>query len=390
MRILPIWRGSRGLFTSALILAASIGFAQAQQGKPGGGGGGGHTEAATNNLSYPAAHTVDSATARVWNVPEGVLGIDYSYGCDKEEMVGTSTYPNTSCVDESENFLTAEACTAEGAKCAGLSLDRMYWQKVTTNDWWAESIGPSGPQQTSYLDWGDSLEGVTWKTTSNIRVETTPFAAVTPSLVGYQMWHVFAQGPDEQWGVRTTDDGTLRPYVYSSPFAIIHTPAARLNIAKLEEGASTCPTTVPPGGSGFVMTWTGSSWAEAMQLRDIPYTAELNVGGKYVYGYNWMLRRDQIEPWNKAGWWRLTFYTSDASVLFDTPGIPLTPPPSAPSEPPPLAVAPQGMGALAEAETGTLYVPVIDAVNKLTYIDICVAAGASGSGGGGGGKGGGQ
>lgn len=380
MSELRSWPRCRGLFISVLVLAGSAGLAQAQQGKPGGGG---HTEAATNNLSYPAVHTVDPGTVPVWNVPVGILGTDYSFGCKKPETIGTTTYPNTSCVDAAGAALTADACTTEGGKCAGLPLNRIYWQKVNNNDWWAESMGTAGSQRPSYLDWGDSIESVTWKTTSNIRVETTPYTSVPEAMLGFEMWHVFGQGPDEQWGVRATDDTEpLLPYIYRSTIAIIHTPTAHLNIAKLEQGASPCPVSAPPGGSGFVLPWTGSSWTGAKQLRDITYTAELNVGGRYVYGYNWMLRRDQVEPWSKAGWWRLTFYTPDGSTLFDNLDIPKGPPEGIPGEPGPVML-------VAEAETGPLYAPVIDVMNNLTYIDICIAEGGSGSGGGGGGKGGG-
>lgn len=373
----------QSLVLAALLVAGGLGTAQAQHNGGGGGGGGGHTEAATNNLSYPAAHTAEAGTAAVWNVPGGTLGITYSFGCNQPEVVGTTTYPNTSCVDDLGKVLTAEACTAVGGKCAGQALNRIYWQKVTVNDWWADSIGPTGALNPRFLDWSDGLESVTWKATSTIRVETTPFAPVMPVLRGYQMWHVFAQGPDEQWGVRATDQEVPIPYMYQSPVAIIHTPAARLNISKLEPGASTCPAGRPTAP----LTWTGSSWLEAKLLRDIPYTAELNVGGKYVYGYNWMLKRDVIEPWSKAGWWRLTFYTSDSSTLFDDPTIPLGPPPAIPGEPGgPMA----GSSFVAAADSGPLYVPVIDVANNLTYLDICIAEGGSGSGGGGGGKGGGR
>ncbi|MDE3164622.1 MAG: hypothetical protein KGN36_02365 [Acidobacteriota bacterium] len=372
-------------------------LAQAQQGRGGTGGGtgggkggGGETETATNNLSYPAVHTAEASTVRVWNVPAGVLGVNYSFGCARPETIGTTTYPNTSCVDDAGNALTAEACTAPPAgKCAGNSLDRIYWQKVAANDWWAQSSGPLSPVDTHYVDWSDGLESVTWKTSSIIRVETTPFTQfMGPSLEGYEMWHVFGQGTNEQWGVRATDADTPLPFVYQSPYGIIHTPAARLNIAKLNTSLA-CPVGGPPAGSGVTLNWTGSSWSGpglALQLRDIPYVAELNVGGKYVYGYNWQLRRDTIEPVSKAGWWRLTFYTTDNSATFLSTTQVFPPPATA--APPPFALPrPIAMGVLPAADTGALYQPAVDTAYNLTYLDICVTEG-TGSGGGGGGKGG--
>ena len=413
------------LISNNVILAA--------QGVPGGGGGGGggggHTETTANNLSYPAVYTGEAGSASAWQVQEGTLGVRYSYGCDTPEAIGTTTYPNTSCVSSDGNiFYTAEECTATGGKCEGLPVDRIYWQKITDNYWQAESTGPLAPVTVAYLDWGDSLESRSWLATSIIRVETTPFASFIPGFdpatmvcaetdpcqVGYQMWHVFGQGTTEQWGSRATDaaaalatdfssTGRQRgqpgdnflpnaltlssPYVYSSPFAIIHSANARLNMAKLEQGTRTCPDVaggVVPDPSFFVRDWDNPGWSSACTLRDIPYTAELNVQGKYVYGYNWMLRRDEMPSecgsgWDKAGWWRLTFYANNGAVFFDqsNPVLALTPPPLVPASP--LVVV--------AAETGdSLYAPVIDYTNNLTYIDICITAKTGGGGSGGGGK----
>ena len=404
-RTSPSSSGRRRLLISALILAGSIGFAQAQGrgggggGGNGGGGGGGETETGTNNLSFPAVHTAEPGTAAYWNVPEGVFGTDYTYGCATAETVGTTTYPNTSCVDNATGaFLKPSDCSL---KCPNQTLDRIYWQKIPANDWWAQSTGkPGAPPSVSFLDWSDSLESVTWKTKSTIRVETTPFVSAPfldstanntfNTLAGFEMWHVFGQGTNEQWGVRVREEDLL-PYVYQSPNAIIHTPSARLNIAKLSVNTVACPT-APGGTSGFAGAWnpTTKSWEGTVLLRDMPYVAELNVGGKYVYGFNWALRSDSFTG-SKAGWWRLTFYTSDGSVLFENPLIPTTPPPGVAANPTNLAgMTPASrISAAAEADTGPLYVPFIDVANNLTYLDICIAESTTGSGGGGGSRGGG-
>jgi hypothetical protein len=394
-----------------LVLAASMavgGAALAQQGGgggPGGGGGGGGgpgggggETTATNNLSYPALDTLVPS-----NVPEsfppaptGTLGTTYSYGCEPDETIGTTTYPDTSCVSpDGKTFYTAEQCTtstdAAIGKCLGLPVERIYWQK-TANKWNADRVGKLGSKpQADYVDWSDGLESVTWKTTSVIRVETTPFADEGAGMTGYQMWHVFGQGQTEQWGVRTTE--AMKPYQYESPFAIIYTTNARLNIAKLQNGPATCPTTAT-GGPGFGGSWDPTSgWVGLWELRDIAYTAELNVGGKYVYGYNWQLRRDSVPPdVGKSGWWRLTFYTTDGVVDFSPFAGYTTPedivahlaPPTIPVVPAPLSLA----IAPAAGDTGPLYKPVVDTQNNVTYLDICIAEG-TGSGGGGGGKGGG-
>lgn len=370
------------LVAASITLASPSAFGQGRPPGAGGGGGGGHTESAVNNLSYPAVKLGGvSSAATPFSATLHVNGETFSYACDKPEVVGTTTYPNTSCAVATSSgvaYLTAEECTATGP-CAGLTVDRVYWQKILTNDWKAEEVGAMS-EQVAYLDWGDNIESKSWSSTSTIRLETVPFAdysagGPTPAMRGYQMWHVLGQGPDEQWGVRTTDSDTPVPYVYDSPYAIIHTGNARLNIAKLYPEATACPST-GPASSGFPDTaWQPGGWDGACTLSDGGFTAELNVGGKYVYGHNWAIRRETLPPcngtmWNKAGWWRLTFYTSDNGIQFTNSAIPLFPPTLPGAAPAALA---------AESETGALYAPVIDTARNLTFIDICIVA----SGGGG-------
>ncbi len=168
-----------------------------------------------------------------WSTPEEpVLGVHYSYGCDKEQKNDSFSYPNTSCVDnldKPEAYLNAEQCTASGAPCEGedLTVSRIYWQKVNGNEWWADDDGISpGPGYVAYVDWGDALEAVSWNERSVIRVETQPYSSTivgylpwvnscydatsNPAAdckVGLQMWHVSGQGITEQWGVRASDEG---------------------------------------------------------------------------------------------------------------------------------------------------------------------------------------
>jgi hypothetical protein len=372
--------------------------ASGQGNKGGGGGGGGHTEAAVNNLSYPALMIGGQGSAAVaLSATSHVLGTTFSYGCDKPEMVGTFSYPNTTCRNEAGVFIDADACTAEGAACFGYEVDRIYWQKVSTNYWKAETTGtvtvpplpPPPPVTVDYLDWADNLESKSWTATSIIRVETTPFEAHTEGTKrGYQMWHVSGQGTDEQWGVRAHEtDGQLDAvYAYDSPYAIINTGNARLHIAKLLPAATPCPTTNQ--SSPYSGDWVSNNWVGTCRLKDIGFTAELNVGGKYVYGYNWAVRRDALPttceggPWNLAGWWRLTFYAPATEILFDNPGIPTAPPP--PVLPSPFVAtsldAVLAAAATEEGDTGPLYKPVIDKLNNLTYIDICVTGGSGGGG----------
>ena len=233
------------LVSFAMAAPAALG-----QGRPGGGGGGGHTEAAVNNLSYPALMVAGTGSPAVsLSATSHVLGTTYSYGCDKPEMVGTFSYPNTSCLaPDGVTHLTAAACTLENAPCAGLTVNRIYWQKVSTSYWKAYTAGPAmQPITVDFVDWGDNLESKSWTATSIVRVETTPFEdhGLANLMRGYQMWHVSGQGTTEQWGLRVTEDPlTFEPvaaYGYDSQYSIVNTGNARLNIAKLSPTADACP-----------------------------------------------------------------------------------------------------------------------------------------------------
>lgn len=378
-----------GLATVVMGTFLSSSFSQAANGGITGPGGG--EELSGNNLSYPAI-----LTSSLGLPYKPFTGTAFVWGCDRPD----GDYPNTACVDALGAALTPDACVAEEGPCAGFTtatLERIYGQKIISNTWSAATLGVEIADTTpisvpaSYLDWGDNLESTTWKTNSIIRVETTPFADISKlsftklapetTLLGYQMWHIYEQGPDEQWGVRVTNDGNL-PYTYQSQFPIIYTSDARLNITKVAETpGGLCPTDgVKPAGYP-TPAWTISSgigtWTGTQELHDITYSPELNVGGKWVYGYNWQLRRDVFQ--NKSGWWRLTFYSPNQAVAFDpTRFVAMTAAPT----PTPSAGYPAPAVSVTE-ETGPQYTPVVDFANNLTYLDICITAQSGGGGKGG-------
>lgn len=200
------------------------------------------------------------------------------------------------------------------------------------------------------------------------------------------MWHVSGKGTDELWGVRATDSESPLPWVYQSPYAIIHAPDAEISFTKLEAGASACPTMPPsePPLTGLVWDpgshrWSGAT-GDLCLWKDLAYTVELNIGGKFVHGYNWQMSRVpaivcQIADtaWVKEGWWRLTYHGVDPAVNLATVtelGAPVVP-----------GAAPPATAAVEEAgDAGPLYAPVVDATNNLTYIDICIKPGKGGGG----------
>jgi hypothetical protein len=435
----------RKLLTIAVtaLLAGMAGYtadvvaAKGSPGPPPGKGGGGGETTAGNNLSYPAVLFTGSSVTPFFDVKEGTFGVTYSYGCSTPEVVGKFEYPNTSCVSgwnadgSATSFLTAAQCTGvdstwRGATpCAGSPVDRIYWQKETLNKWSAEAtalnVASNGLARVRFVDWGDSIESVTWSSTSILRVETQLYldlsqegrseiddGSTNGTQLGFQMWHSQGQGTTEQWGVRVSEkEGSPTPepkvidkwYGYLGPYAIINTGTATLLLTKLQPGTATCPTT-PYAGPPFTnVRWSDSGWETGCTLAPVPYTVELSVTGKYVHGYNWRMSSlsDPLPAaycgdanWKKAGWWRLTFLPNSdggiAKVNFDD-GVAVTAPTAPEATPEPVvlaAAADEGGDDGGTTESGPLYQPVVDTTNQLTYIDICVSEGTRGGGGKGG------
>jgi hypothetical protein len=441
-------------FTGMLIYSG-IGFA-AKGGIPGPPSG----EETANNLSLPGV-VIGSATTvpHNWTPPASSdLGVHYSYGCDQPESDGQYSYPNTSCVNnlsEPTEYYDASACTDDipPSPCQGLDVSRIYWQKVPVNQWWADDEGtldttPLDPfRSVAYVDWGDALEAVTANERSFIRVETQPYTSLIPGFdptvtyceeaaiaasldaedvckVGLQMWHVSGQGITEHWGVRASDTPNYDSYNYDSPFQIIKSTNARLNLAKMAQGSALCPEAGGNPGEDppLVGDWDPieAVWGGTCRLSDEPFSVELSVGGKYVYGANWRLRDvDMVDTdcpnWLKTGYWRLTFYVpmgvevngddvilTPRDIIFDDDQAPNVAPPASPAEvrtlprssfntalapvdaPPPEAVLLiNGIPVLEEEDPDAddrLYKPVIDTVNNLSYIDICVTGKTKGGG----------
>ena len=431
------WAGFLALLLTFLLALPAVTMA-AKGGEPGAPG----EEGAGNQLSLPAiTDEVQSAVSAFWALPaDSALGVEYSYGCEGTEFSGTFSYPNTSCVDDLMNptvHYTAADCVAEDYEparpCEGLApgdLSRIYWQKV--GPYWSADEEPLALEEdsiayVSYVDWGDALEAVSWTERSRIRVETQPYssriAMFDPTVesceeasnldsgepevdckIGFQMWHVSGQGTTEHWGVRANDADDAVSYNYDSPFQIIKTGTAMLNLTKLEPGEADCPM---PGegeevpGPPVVDTWNGNEWDGTCTWRNESYGSEVSVGGKYVYGYNWPMKDVKElcgEDWQKTGWWRLTFYTTDEAVQFWDELAPTTAPPAVLAyvrelprkefnpAPPPVVVT----AAEEEEDSEALYTPVIvgNQSYNLTYLDICIRTKEQGGGGGKGGGGG--
>lgn len=335
------------IFTLALALAM-LPVSSSAQGK---GGGGGHETTPGNNLSLPV----------IWS--DGVT----------KALRGTFGAP----VFDGESF-TDELYT-------------WYLQQDAYNEWQAQSADWSGtPVYVNWIDWGDNLEAKDWYSTSVVRVETVLYQDLDTAMTGFTMSHLWGEGTSEMWGTNT---GT-----YDSFQATVYSGCARLTIQKLSKD---------PADPEFYVSWdpyTGewvgdvgsallnSAVWEAVEGSTSPlyYSAEVNIPGKVIYGYNWNLRKTG----DGAGVYRLTFSLDGIeghcpvplNTYFDAntqimPSIELTTlawPPKGPQIGPTVAEADPGGG-----------VAVIDVDNNLTYIDVTILA-RSGKGGtsGKGGKGG--
>lgn len=141
----------------ALALTAPLTLAQGKPPGAGGGGGGNpHGEESVNNLAFPAveinaAGPVVSAFFNAASAP--VLGQDFSYGCNVADTSGERTYPNTSCVSaDGKTYYTPSQCQTAVANCSGQAIERIYWQKTTTNDWSSDTSASGLGQNATHLD----------------------------------------------------------------------------------------------------------------------------------------------------------------------------------------------------------------------------------------------
>ncbi|MGE0554092.1 MAG: Ig-like domain-containing protein [Gemmatimonadales bacterium] len=146
-----------------------------------------------------------------------------------------------------------------------------YYEQQTSNTWRAELLDGTG--QAAYdasAYWGDNITVKEWSATRPIRVEIALSATGVGTLTGFNMTYLYGEGPDEMQGT----DGSTAEFV-----PLIYTVGPTITVEKLSG----------PGGS-VVAT-----------VADEPINAEVNVGGRIIYGYQ--LKLDASGP----GWYRLRY-----------------------------------------------------------------------------------
>lgn len=228
-----------------------------------------------------------------------------------------------------------------------------YLQQDPLNTWQAENL--SGGVDVDWIDWGDNLESKDWTANSVVRVEIALKEDLDgdeyPAMIGYEMSWLYGEGTTEMWGSNGLQ--------YTSDVAHVYSCNARLTIQKL---------TVEPGQPGFVEpTWDAANdrWigdSIGSPLYNTLVSAENNVSGKIVYGYNWNLRKMAAG----AGFYRLTFsldpnagtgYALNTTFSSGTAIVPST----------------EGE-VVVTAEPGGGGTAVIDVANQLTYMDVRILA----------------
>lgn len=263
----------RMLRTTIVLVAAAVALAAPTVsakgpggGSGGGGGGGGHETVAGNNLSFPV----------IWS--DGVT----------KALRGTYGAP-----------------VLDGAYTV---VDGVAWyeQQQLLNTWQAESASAlgTGVLDIDWVDWGDNLAR-TWYLTSQVRIETVLLQDLAVPMTGYQVRYLYGTGANEMWGTNGL--------TYESSQATVYTGCARLTIQKLLDGATDLTWDAAAGrwtGDVGKTIFNGGTW----QAGDGPgyYSAEINVPGKVIYGYNWNVTRAN----DGAGLYRITFSLDEVNCTY--------------------------------------------------------------------------
>ena len=369
---IPISRVPDGGSSSAHPLGAGGGGGGNRSPGAGGGGGGGgggeEEETAGNNLSFPVIWSEGSGLSLAGTPGEITLSTPYNavlypFDTDGDGQPETNAYA--------------------------------FAQKTDGNVWQAGNVSVPAPSSegaapvyVTEVDWGDSLESVDMKVGRPVRVELSLYKALGTTYEGettlpdamtaFPMTMLDnPSSPDEVQGAGSyTSDGS-QPLEYESAEASVYSAGAKLIIQRLVGTRED----VADGD----LKWNGSQWVDANAdptdvfdpLTGITFGAEVNVGGKIIYG----LSKGGWRP-TAAGDYRITFYMEpNANAQLDHASIRVS--------------EEEGVAIAAEEGTdvgGTAYVlngpdPLSGEDRNLTYIDIRVT---SGRGGGNGGKGGGK
>ena len=273
---------------------------------------------------------------------------------------------------------------------------RAYAQKDPKNVWQAfngnpEAFGKTGELNVDIIDWGDNLESVDWKITSQVRVEMVLLENLDEAVKQYPMRHAFGWGITEVHGLQTDLNGVIvtDPAILGETFgkqATVYSDNARFTIQKLnvddkmDERLNSLqwePTIgwVEPGENplGLINDPILNSKA----------SAEINVKGKIIYGYTWKVRNKN----DGEGYYRLTFSfdpNENLNTFFDDDTKIIVAEEIEESTVEFAAKGPGGEDDGGEDSGGGTGFIVHNDGYSLTYMDILITAKTTGNGGGGG------
>ncbi|MCJ7714679.1 hypothetical protein MUO66_09525 [Candidatus Bathyarchaeota archaeon] len=295
--------------------------------------GGGEVESAGNNLSFPAFLADD------YNIID--IG-EPGFSENDESFSTVFTYDDpltTEVVEDCDYFGFA------GVDCEYINSESWFAQKVEDNIWQAGFINfneSAGENDVAFIDWGDNIEAVNPKIDRPFRLEVTLYKnAASDDLDGYKM-AVLAY-PSSKNEIQGTNGVT-----YKGVWGTVASNKAKIVVQKFV-------------GDKTYLSWNGSSWVgdeeDNVVVNDpeegFGFGVELNVGGKLIFGASqggWV--PDEI------GNYRITFYMPESEV--DLSGA---------------AVGNYGGNVDDYTPSESLRVPVVDAKNNLTYVDVAVAEG---------------
>jgi hypothetical protein len=320
---------ARGLATITARSGNASGTLELRVAGSGSGGGGGGEEGLGNNLSVPL----------VFAEPVGMTGLPVLEDpglrpMTEEGVVATS---NPFWFDGNTPDCGAFFCQQ------GESTWRAEWRAATPGD-----------VRSAQVSFGDNLTHHGWNTHAPIRVEVTLWD-LGGLMQGFAMPYTAGSMGDEMYGTNGVLEA-MQPTIY--------TPTARLIIQKLEnydlerhEGQVSATIT-------DIAIWENFGAEGPGQFK-----AEVNVAGRVIYGYSFVIR-DVVLPndLHKYGWWRITFaLDSEAGVggAWHRRNASL-----------------DALRISTDEEEPLLYTPRIDTANQRAFLDIYVES-ASGGGGGG-------
>ncbi len=176
------------------------------------------------------------------------------------------------------------------------------YRNPSVNEWQAESVDGTtlGGEIGVELDWADNLTRQTWTDKSKVRVEIVLFEELATPLKGYNMFSLGGTQLDEVFVTNTT--------TYAATVATVYSNVARLKIEKLDAD----------GGLPLEVYNSAVCDKYFVDGRLDAYSAEVNMAGKCIYGFNWNVR--DVSVTDRSGWYRLTFSLDKEAKYTDYDG----------------------------------------------------------------------